>query len=166
MVVPPAPSLPSQASALGLLVLGGEEVVRLAWFGVPTELGPMNDDAPSNVGRLRELADDSPDQRAYVHLAMDGSEVALTWSELHRRSNQVAAALAARGVGYADRVGLGIRNSPEFVFAVLATWKLGAVPVPVRWDVPGWELERLKEVIQPTVYLGPDDLDWIRATVG
>jgi bile acid-coenzyme A ligase len=124
----------------------------------------MNEDAPTNVGRLRELADDSPDQRAYVHLAMDGSEVALTWSELHRRSNQVAAALAARGVGYADRVGLGIRNSPEFVFAVLATWKLGAVPVPVRWDVPGWELERLKEVIQPTVYLGPDDLDWIRAT--
>ena len=49
---------------------------------------------------------------------------------------------------------------------MLATWKLGAVPVPVRWDVPGWELERLKEVIQPTVYLGPDDLDWIRGDLG
>jgi len=47
---------------------------------------------------------------------------------------------------------------------VLATWKVGGVPIPVRWDVPDWELERLKEVIEPKVYVGPDDLEWIRAT--
>ena len=52
----------------------------------------MNDHVPSNVQRLRELADDRPDQLAYVHLTMDGSERALTWSELDRRSNQVAGA--------------------------------------------------------------------------
>src|SRR5581483_5306467 len=96
---------------------------------------------------------------------MDGGELAVTWAELHRRSSQVAAALASRGVGFGDRVGLGIRNSPEPVFCVLATWKLGAVPVPVRWDVPDWELERLKEVVEPRVYVGPGDLPWIRATV-
>ena len=48
---------------------------------------------------------------------------------------------------------------------MLATWKLGAVPIPVRWDVPDWELDRLKEVIEPKVYVGPDDLSWIHATV-
>src|SRR3546814_1279576 len=68
---------------------------------------------------------------AYVHLAIDGSESEVTWRELHERSSQVAAALAERGVGYADRVGLGIRNSPELVFAILGTWKLGAVPVQI-----------------------------------
>ena len=47
---------------------------------------------------------------------------------------------------------------------MLATWKLGAVPIPVRWDVPDWELDRLKEVIEPKVYIGPDDLAWIDAT--
>ena len=124
----------------------------------------MNDEPFSNVRRLRELSERQPGAVAYVHLAMDGTESSVTWSELDRRSSQVAAALALRGVGYGDRVALGIRNSPEFVFAVLATWKLGAVPIPVRWDVPDWELDRLKEVIEPRVYVSPDDLSWIDAT--
>ena len=124
----------------------------------------VNGEAPSNVSRLRELAAERPDTVAYVHLAMDGTESSVTWSELDRRSSQLAAALSSRGVGYGDRVGLGIRNSPELVFGVLATWKLGAVPIPVRWDVPDWELDRLKEVIAPKVYIGADDLSWIATT--
>ena len=124
----------------------------------------MSDEPLSNVRRLRELSERQPGAVAYVHLAMDGTESSVTWSELDRRSSQVAAALGLRGVGYGDRVALGIRNSPEFVFAVLATWKLGAVPIPVRWDVPDWELDRLKEVIEPKVYVSPDDLSWIDAT--
>jgi bile acid-coenzyme A ligase len=122
------------------------------------------DETVSNVRRIRELAEERPDELAYVHLAIDGSERSVTWAELQRRSSQVAAKLAEMGVEFGDRVGLGIRNSPEFVFAVLATWKLGAVPVPVRWDVPDWELERLQDVIEPKVYVGPDDLPWILAT--
>jgi len=126
----------------------------------------VNDEPLSNVRRLRELSEQQPDDVAYVHLAMDGTESSVTWSELQRRSSQVAAALSSRGVGYGDHVGLGIRNSPEFVFGVLATWKLGAVPIPIRWDVPAWEPDRLKEVIEPKVYIGPDDLTWIEATAG
>lgn len=118
----------------------------------------------SNVARVRELATARPDDVAYVHLAMDGSERSVTWSELDRRAGQVAAAFGARGVGFGDLVGLGIRNSPELVIAVLAAWKLGAVPVPVRWDVPEWELERLQAAIDPKLYIGPDDLGWIEAT--
>lgn len=119
---------------------------------------------PSYARLLREHAAAHPDEVAYVHLAMDGSETDLTWAELDRRSSQVAAAFDARGVGFGDRVGLGIRNSPELVASVFAAWKLGAVPVPVRWDVPDWELERLQEVVAPTVYVGPVDLVWLRAT--
>jgi bile acid-coenzyme A ligase len=129
---------------------------------VPEDQVP--EEAASNVRRVRELAEERPDATAYVHLAMDGTEPSVTWAELHRRSSQVAAALAAHGVGFGDRVGLGIRNSPEFVFAVIATWKLGAVPIPVRWDVPDWELARLKEVIEPKLYVSPDDLPWIEAS--
>lgn len=119
---------------------------------------------PSNVEILRQLADERPDDVAYVHLAMDGTDRSVPWRELERRSSQVAGAFAARGVGFADYVGLGVRNSPELVFAVLAAWKLGAIPVPVRWDVPDWELERLKQAIGPKIYISPDDLGWIRAT--
>lgn len=118
----------------------------------------------SNVERLRALVENRGDEVAYVHLAIDGRESSVTFGELHARSSQLAAALGARGVGLGDRVALGIRNSPELVFAVLATWKVGGVPIPVRWDVPDWELDRLKDVIEPTIYIGPDDLAWIAAT--
>lgn len=122
------------------------------------------DEQTSLVQRLAALAAEQPDQIGYVHLAMDGSEVALSWREIDQRSTHLAGAFLGRGVGFGDRVGLGIRNSCEFVFAVFACWKVGAIPVPVRWDVPDWELERLREVIDPKLYVGPDDLSWLRST--
>lgn len=120
----------------------------------------------SNVEQLRQLAAGRPDDVAYVHLAIDGAERAITWRELDERSSQVASAFEQRGVGFGALVGLGIRNSPELVFSVLAAWKLGAVPVPVRWDVPDWELERLKQAIDPVLYVSPEDVEWIAATTG
>ena len=116
--------------------------------------------------RLAQLAAERPDEIGYRHVRLDGSEVAVSYGWLHRRSLELAAALAEKGVGHGDRVGLGLRNSPQFAIAAFATWKLGAVPVPVRWDVPDWELDRLREVIDPKVYLSPDDLAWIDATDG
>lgn len=123
-------------------------------------------DAPvvSIASRIRELVAEDPDGPVYRHLALDGSEPAFTWPALDRRSSQLAAALSARGLGVGDRLGLGLRNSPQFLLSVLAAWKLGAVPVPVRWDLPDWELERLRAVIDARVQLSPADLDWIDAT--
>jgi bile acid-coenzyme A ligase len=116
--------------------------------------------------RLAQLAEERPDEIGYRHVRLDGSEIGVSYGWLHRRSLELAAALAEKGVGHGDRVGLGLRNSPQFAIAAFATWKLGAVPVPVRWDVPDWELTRLREVIDPKVYLSPDDLPWIDATDG
>jgi bile acid-coenzyme A ligase len=130
-----------------------------------TEVAVEEEQPVSNVELLRTLASERPDEVAYLHLAMDRSERSVTWAEFERRSSQVAAAFGARGVGFGDLVGLGFRNSPELVLAVLATWKLGGVPVPVRWDVPDWELDRLRRAIAPKLYLSPDDLAWIEATV-
>jgi bile acid-coenzyme A ligase len=61
-------------------------------------------------------------------------------------------------------VAIALRNSPEFVFAALACWKAGATPIPVRWDVPDWELERIRQVIDPKTLLSAEDLPWISAT--
>ena len=91
--------------------------------------------------RLAQLAEERPDEIGYRHVRLDGSEVGVSYGWLHRRSLELAAALAEKGVGHGDRVGLGLRNSPQFAIAAFATWKLGAVPVPVRWDVPDWELD-------------------------
>jgi bile acid-coenzyme A ligase len=116
------------------------------------------------VRRLRDLAAERPEEQAFWYVPTDGDDVAQTWADLDRRSSQLAGALADRGVGFGDRLGIGLRNSPEFVWSAYAAWKLGAVPVPMRWDLPAWELTRLREAIDGKVHLGEDDLDWIAST--
>jgi bile acid-coenzyme A ligase len=124
----------------------------------------MQDEMLSLVQRLGELATDEPGAPLYIQVGVDGSEVVLTSRELDRRSAQMAGAMAAKGVGAGDRVALGLRNSPELMISAFAAWKVGATPVPVRWDLPDWELERLREVIDARLFLDDDDLGWIRAT--
>jgi bile acid-coenzyme A ligase len=114
--------------------------------------------------RIRERGAEQPDAAAYRHVAIDGRASTFTWSWLDRRSSQLAGALRARGVSEGDRLAIGLRNSPEFLLATFAAWKLGAVPVPVRWDLPEWELARVVGVLAPRVHLGADDAAWIDAT--
>ena len=116
------------------------------------------------VQRLRGLAQTKPDDPACWYVPTEGREVVQTWTDLDRRSSQLAGALAERGIGYGDRLGIGLRNSPAFVWSAYAAWKLGAVPVPMRWDLPEWELTRLREAIDGKVHLGEHDLSWIEST--
>ena len=114
--------------------------------------------------RMRDLVEERHDEVVWRFVAADGPETTFTWPQLDHRSGQLAGALAERGLGLGDRLGIGLRNSPQFVLAVLAAWKLGAIPVPMRWDLPDWELDRLREAIDGKVHLGEDDLEWIDAT--
>jgi fatty-acyl-CoA synthase len=50
----------------------------------------------------------------------------LTFERVHRRSNALARAFAAMGIGYGDGVGIMCRNHRGFVDATLAAAKLGA----------------------------------------
>ncbi len=59
-------------------------------------------------------------------------DTAVTGANVDRDSDALAVALAARGLGRGDRVALFLQNVPQFVIAMLATWKLGAVVVPVN----------------------------------
>jgi bile acid-coenzyme A ligase len=127
----------------------------------------MSEAEPLSFGaRVQQLGTGQPSSLAVRVVARDGTERTLTWSELDARSSQVARGLAGRGVGLGDRVALALQNSPELVAAVLAAWKLGAVPVPVRWDLPTWEQERVVDVIDAPVVLAADDLGWLAGTTG
>jgi len=37
----------------------------------------------------------------------------------------------------------------HLVLATLGCWKIGAVPIPMHWDLPEWERNRVREVIDP-----------------
>jgi len=97
--------------------------------------------------RISELAAEDPGRVGIVFVAVDGAERPITTGELEARANQVARAMAARGVGTGDRVGLELRNSPDLVAGLFAAWKVGAAPVPMRWDLPEWERERVVKVL-------------------
>ena len=125
----------------------------------------MTNDAVVSYGdRVAQLAIADPTSPVLRVVAIDGTETVVTWPELHRRSTQIARAISARGAGPGTRIAVGLRNSPEFVMCVLAAWKLGMTPVPVRWDLPDWERGRVLEVIDGAIAVGADDLPWLRAT--
>jgi bile acid-coenzyme A ligase len=100
---------------------------------------------------LRAQAD--PGGAAVVVVHTDGSETSLTWQALERRANQWARLLAARGVEPGTMVALAVPNSAALISATFAGWKLGAIPVPMRWDLPDWERTRLLDVIAPRFVL-------------
>jgi bile acid-coenzyme A ligase len=118
----------------------------------------------SNARRIRELADETPSAPVLWQVGPDGIEFVFTWSDLDRRSSQLAGALAARGLECGDRLGLCLPNSSQFTLGVLASWKVGAVPIPVRWDLPDWELQRLRAVIDSPFFLDPSEVPWIDRT--
>jgi long-chain acyl-CoA synthetase len=59
-------------------------------------------------------------------------DASLTRGEVDELANGLAASFAELGVGRGDRVALYLQNMPQFVISLIATWKLGAIAVPVN----------------------------------
>jgi long-chain acyl-CoA synthetase len=67
----------------------------------------------------------------------------LTYRELDERSNRLAQALLAAGVGRDSRVAHLARTGPEVIELLFATSKIGAVLVPLNWRLAVPELTRI-----------------------
>lgn len=94
----------------------------------------MTDAIPTIPTQFAQLADAEPDRPA---VTCQG--VTLTRAELDRSTNRLARAYAERGVRQGDYVTISLPNSIGWVQAVLATWKLGAVPQPLSARLPDAE---------------------------
>ncbi|HEX8274758.1 MAG TPA: amino acid adenylation domain-containing protein [Longimicrobiaceae bacterium] len=81
----------------------------------------------------------TPDAVAVVH----GAET-LTYAELDRRADRVAALLLARGAGPESRVAVCMERAPEMLAAILGTLRAGAAFVPMD---PANPRERLAHVL-------------------
>jgi fatty-acyl-CoA synthase len=76
-----------------------------------------------------------PTRRAFLsgdRTALVAGERRITYTELDRRTDQLARALRDLGVRQGDRVAALLINSPAFLETMLATAKLGAVFVPMN----------------------------------
>ena len=56
----------------------------------------------------------------------------LSVADVDRASDALAAALVADGFAPGDRVAVYLQNVPQYVLAVLATWKAGGIVVPIN----------------------------------
>jgi long-chain acyl-CoA synthetase len=56
----------------------------------------------------------------------------LTWRELDEQSTALAAGLLAHGFQRGDRLAVYLQNVPQFVLAMVATWKAGGIMVSIN----------------------------------
>ena len=82
----------------------------------------------------------SPSEAAVVYF--DGR---LSRRELDEQSDALACALLARGFEVGDRLAVYLQNVPQFVIAMLATWKAGGVMVSINPMSRARELSYLLE---------------------
>ena len=109
--------------------------------------------------QLSRRARIDPGQLGLVMVSGDGVETAYTLEQLDRAANQWGRTLAARGAHVGTLVGIAVPNSLEFIEVALGCWKIGAVPVPMRWDLPAWEASRLLEVLSAAVVVDEHNRD-------
>lgn len=89
-----------------------------------------------NIADMYELvADTIPDREALIC-----GNFRATFSQLDERANKLAHFMAGKGIKAGDHVGLYMYNCGEFLEAMLACFKIRAVPINVNYRYVGEEL--------------------------
>ncbi len=81
-------------------------------------------------------------------------DVELTYAELDRRSDAIAAGLARRGIVRGTRTAVMVRPSPEFFLLMFALFKAGAVPVLIDPGIDKRALRQCLDEAAPEAFIG------------
>lgn len=92
-----------------------------------------------------------------VFMAFEGG-AELTFAGYERDSTRLALSLASLGVGPGDRVLALVKNRIEFMLALVATHKLGAIFVPINTELKGAFLQHQLRNAEPRVALVDSEL--------
>ncbi|WP_308816601.1 AMP-binding protein [Pseudonocardia alni] len=101
---------------------------------------------------LTQTARRLPEGVAIVH-----GDTRWTWAELDRRVDDLAAALRGRGVSAGDCVLLHGPNHPEYVQAMLAVWRVGAVLAPTNVRLTPSDVTVIARVCAPVAVIAHPD---------
>ena len=116
----------------------------------------------SFVGELVDAAD--PARLALVAIGRDGTRREVSFGEVAERSARMAGALAARGVRRGDVVVTVIGNRPEWAYAMLACWRIGAVAQPCTEQLRPADLRARMEAVEPSAVVADErDLELVSA---
>jgi acetyl-CoA synthetase len=106
------------------------------------------------VNFARDVLDAAPpDRLALVELARDGSRREWTFGEIADRVARLAGTLIARGVERGDVVMTLIGNRPEWVFAMCACFRIGAVVLPCTEQLRAKDLRLRLAATEPKLVL-------------
>jgi acyl-coenzyme A synthetase/AMP-(fatty) acid ligase len=109
------------------------------------------------VNFARDLLDRMPaTETALIELARDGSRREWTFGQVSERSARLAGALRARGIGRGDVVMTLIGNRPDWVMAMCACFRIGAVVLPCTEQLRAKDLRMRLDVAQPQLVLADE----------
>ena len=91
----------------------------------------------------------APSARALVALARDGARTEWSFGEVAQASARAAGVLGARGVGRGDVVMTLVGNRPEWVLAMLACFRIGAVALPCTEQLRAADLRARLDIARP-----------------
>jgi len=98
----------------------------------------------------------APGDRAIVELARDDRRREWTFGEVADRSARVAGAIAARGVRRGDVVMTLIGNRPEWIFTMVACFRIGAVVLPCNEQLRAKDLRQRLAVANPRLIVADE----------
>jgi acetyl-CoA synthetase len=97
-----------------------------------------------------------PDRLALVELARDGRRREWSFGAIDARAGALAGTLAAHGVARGDVVLTLVGNRPEWVMAMVACFRLGAVVLPCTEQLRAGDLRRRLAVARPVVVVADE----------
>jgi long-chain acyl-CoA synthetase len=112
---------------------------------------------------FRDTAIDAPDSPFLVYF-----DSTLTVGDADQKSDALAVALAAGGFARGDRLALYTQNVPQYVIALIATWKLGGIAVAINPMLTPREIAKLVADATPVAFLSQSELysDELANTLG
>jgi acyl-coenzyme A synthetase/AMP-(fatty) acid ligase len=94
---------------------------------------------------------------ALVTIGADGERRVWHFGELIARSGGMSGAFAARGVGRGDVVMTLVGSRIEWVLAMLACWRMGAIAMPCNTQLRRHDLETRIDTANPVLCVGEDE---------
>jgi acyl-coenzyme A synthetase/AMP-(fatty) acid ligase len=104
-----------------------------------------------------EVVEAMPAQRlALLELTHEGERREWTFREVSDRSARMAGAFTRRGIGRGDVVMTLIGNRPEWVFAMLACFRIGAVVLPCTEQLRAKDLRMRLDAVRPSLIVADE----------
>ncbi len=97
-----------------------------------------------------------PSRLALVVLSREGRRSELSFGEVAARAARLAGALIAAGTGRGDAVMIVVGNRPDWVLAMLACFRIGAVALPCSEQLRAADLRKRMDAAEPYIVVADE----------